>query len=74
MLQTDQPWLGLCQRRHRRRVRPATVSVNDDFTASQASITLRATNDELARWVDVVVCVLPVQGQSWFAIFQDDLG
>ena len=28
---------------------PATIGIDDDLTASQTSITLRATNDEEAR-------------------------
>jgi len=33
---------------------PATVGVNNDLAASKASITLGATNDEAAGWLDVV--------------------
>ncbi|DAZ98358.1 TPA: hypothetical protein N0F65_000677 [Lagenidium giganteum] len=33
---------------------PATIGVDDDLTASEAGITVWATNDEAARWVQVV--------------------
>ena len=32
---------------------PATIGIDDDLTASQTSITLRATNDEEARRLDL---------------------
>ena len=32
---------------------PATIGIDDDLTASQTSITLRATNDEKARRLDL---------------------
>ena len=35
---------------------PTAIGVDDDLTASQTSITLWATNDEEARWLDL--CVL----------------
>merc|ERR1712232_983254 len=53
---------------------PAAVGVDDDLASSKASITLRATNDELARWVQVQVRVLTVQAQSWSSVLQDDRG
>jgi hypothetical protein len=32
---------------------PATIGIDDNLTASQAGITLRATNDEEARRLDL---------------------
>ena len=37
---------------------PAAVSVDDDLTAGQTGIGLRAANDEAARRLDVVDCVV----------------
>lgn len=40
---------------------PATVGIDDDLAASQTSITLWATDDEEARWLDlkgVSVCIM----------------
>mmetsp|Transcript_27028 Transcript_27028/g.49183 ORF Transcript_27028/g.49183 Transcript_27028/m.49183 type:complete len:285 (-) Transcript_27028:102-956(-) len=34
---------------------PSSVGVNDDLASSQAGISLRSTDDELSRWVDVEV-------------------
>merc|ERR1712224_600378 len=51
---------------------PASICVNDDLTACEASIALRATNDELARWVDVQVRVITVKRQSRLAVLEDD--
>merc|ERR1719326_2001466 len=53
---------------------PAAVGVNDDLAASEAGITLRTADDELAGWVDVVVSVVTVQGQGWLAVLEDDVG
>lgn len=33
---------------------PATISVDDDFSASKTSVTLRTTNNEQARRLDLV--------------------
>merc|ERR1719174_2243133 len=52
---------------------PAAVRINDNLAASQASISPRATDNELARWVDVIVGVGTIQSQCWLAILQDDL-
>jgi hypothetical protein len=32
---------------------PSTVCVDDNFTASKTSITLRTTNDEESRWLNL---------------------
>ena len=34
-----------------------TISIYDNFTASQTSITMRATDYETASWVDEVFCI-----------------
>merc|ERR1719223_346001 len=49
---------------------PTTVSINDDLASGKASITLWATDDELARRVQVQVRVLTVQTQSWSSVLQ----
>jgi len=43
---------------------PTTVSINDDFTAGESSVTMRTTNDETSRRVKVVDCLL-VKVLSW---------
>mmetsp|Transcript_115276 Transcript_115276/g.187824 ORF Transcript_115276/g.187824 Transcript_115276/m.187824 type:complete len:299 (+) Transcript_115276:352-1248(+) len=52
---------------------PSAVRVNDDLAAGKASVTLRATNDEFAGWVDVQVCVVAKQRQCGTAVLQGDL-
>merc|ERR1712086_318700 len=52
---------------------PASVRVDDNLTASQASIALRTTDDKLSRWVDVVMRVGAVQSQRCLAALQLDL-
>lgn len=37
---------------------PATITVNNDLTACETSITKWATNDKAAAWVDVVNCLV----------------
>ena len=37
---------------------PTSVSVNDDLTASQTGVRLRTANNEAARRLDVVDCVV----------------
>merc|ERR1711991_282364 len=44
---------------------PSTISVDDDLAAGKPGITLRTTDDEFARRVQVQVSVLTVQGQGW---------
>lgn len=34
---------------------PAAVSIDNDFTAGQASVTLRTANDEATRWLNLQV-------------------
>mmetsp|Transcript_18826 Transcript_18826/g.56867 ORF Transcript_18826/g.56867 Transcript_18826/m.56867 type:complete len:327 (+) Transcript_18826:548-1528(+) len=52
---------------------PAAVGVNDDLAAGEASVTLRAANDELARRVNVEVARLTiVDGESGIAVLQLD--
>ena len=41
----------------------AAIGVNNNLTTSQASIAMRATNNELSRWVDKVLDVITKQGQ-----------
>jgi len=50
---------------------PATIGVNNDLAASKASITLGATNDEAAGWLDVVdgVVVKEMGGITFLTIF-----
>src|SRR5437868_11241962 len=33
---------------------PAAVAINDDLAASQAAIAVRAADDEIAGWIDVI--------------------
>mmetsp|Transcript_9376 Transcript_9376/g.17446 ORF Transcript_9376/g.17446 Transcript_9376/m.17446 type:complete len:278 (-) Transcript_9376:257-1090(-) len=52
---------------------PTSVGIDDDLAAGKASVTLRATNDEFAGWVDVQVCVVAKQRQCGTAVLQGDL-
>merc|ERR1719433_261825 len=42
---------------------PTTVGVDDDLAARQPCVSLGTTDDELARWVDVKMCVISIQTQ-----------
>ena len=63
----------VCQERTTTMSTPATVGVDDDLAASETGITLRTTNDELARRIDVQVSVAAVQADGRLAILQLDL-
>merc|ERR1719410_2937787 len=52
---------------------PTTVGVDDDLAACQPSVSLRTTDDEFARWVDVKMCVISIQTQRGLSILQGDL-
>merc|ERR1711884_169275 len=52
---------------------PATVGVNDDLAACESRVTLRATNNELSRGVDVEVCEITEQGESWLPALERNL-
>merc|ERR1719410_131846 len=52
---------------------PSTIGVDDDLAACQPSVSLRTTDDELARWVDVKMCVISIQTQRGLSILQGDL-
>merc|ERR1712187_90065 len=49
---------------------PASISVNDDLSACQPSITLWTADDELAGRVDVQMRVVSVQTQGRLSVFQ----
>merc|ERR1719379_142881 len=51
---------------------PATICVDDDFTARQASISLWTSNDELARRIDVKMCMITIQRDCRLAILELD--
>eukprot|EP00438_Fugacium_kawagutii_P010530 Skav214527 [mRNA] locus=scaffold410:253553:254035:+ [translate_table: standard] len=52
---------------------PTTIGVDDDLTTSQASITLRTADDELAGRVDVQVGVAAIEGNGGLAALELDL-
>ena len=39
------------------------VSINDNLTTSQTSITMRTTNHELTRWIDKILDIVVEQGK-----------
>merc|ERR1712216_767385 len=51
---------------------PTAISIDDDFAPCEPSVSLRATNDELARGVDVHVRVVTVQREGGLTVFQND--
>jgi len=51
---------------------PSSIRVNDDLAAGEASITLRTTDDELARRVDVQVGVAAIEADCRLAVLQLD--
>merc|ERR1712079_961763 len=51
---------------------PAAIRVNDDLAASEASIALRPTNDELAGRVDMQVRVVTKQRNCGLPVLQHD--
>merc|ERR1719261_511836 len=52
---------------------PATICVDDDLTACEASISLRTSNDELPGRIDVKMGVITVQGDCSLTVLQLDL-
>merc|ERR1712166_1273090 len=52
---------------------PAAIGVNDDFSPSETRIALRTADDELARWADVQMRVVPEERDCRLAILQNDL-
>merc|ERR1711862_988174 len=52
---------------------PASICIDDNLSAGEARITLRATNDKFARWVDVQMCVVTEECERGLTILQDDL-
>merc|ERR1712100_691380 len=52
---------------------PAAISVDDDLTACETCITLGTTNDELARGIDVQMCVVAKERERFLPILQLDL-
>merc|ERR1712032_400261 len=51
---------------------PTSVRVDDNFAAREASIALRAADDELTRWIDVHVRVVTEQTNCSCATLQFD--
>mmetsp|Transcript_57590 Transcript_57590/g.103474 ORF Transcript_57590/g.103474 Transcript_57590/m.103474 type:complete len:321 (+) Transcript_57590:618-1580(+) len=52
---------------------PATIGVDDDLAACEASITLGPANDELSRRIDVQVSVAAVERESRLAVLESDV-
>merc|ERR1740121_3150288 len=51
---------------------PTSICVDDNLTPCKPSIALWTTDDELPGWVDVKVCVVPIQSQGGLSAFQCD--